>query len=43
MSDNWLYIIAAYAVVWAALAGYRLFLGARRREARELVRKEAEL
>ncbi len=43
MSDNWIYIIAAYLVFWVALAGYRVFLGARRREARELVRKEAEL
>jgi len=43
MSENWAYIVAAYAVVWAAIAGYRLFLGARRREARELARKEAEL
>ncbi len=43
MSENWYYIIAAYGVVWAALAGYRLFLAARRREARDLVRKEAEL
>ncbi len=43
MSDNLVYIVAAYAVLWAAIAGYRLFLGARRREARELVRKEAGL
>ncbi len=43
MSDNLVFIVAAYVVAWAALAGYRLFLGARRNEARELVRKEAEL
>ncbi len=43
MSDNLVYIVAAYGVLWAAVAGYRLFLGARRREARELVRKEAGL
>jgi CcmD family protein len=43
MSDNWYYVIAAYAVAWVALAGYRLFLRARRREAAELVRKEAQL
>ncbi len=43
MSENWYYIIAAYGVVWAALVGYRVFLAARRREARDLVRKEAEL
>lgn len=43
MSENWYYIIAAYAVVWAALVGYRVFLAARRREAQDLVRKEAEL
>ncbi len=43
MSDNLVYIVAAYVVLWAAIAGYRLFLGARRKEARELVRKEAEL
>ena len=43
MPDNWLYIVAAYVVVWGALAGYRLFLAARRKEARDLARKEAEL
>ncbi len=43
MSDNLVYIVAAYVVLWAAVAGYRLFLGARRKEARELVRKEAGL
>ncbi len=43
MSDNLVYIVAAYGVVGAALAGYRLFLAARRREARDLARKEAEL
>ena len=43
MSDNLVYIVAAYVVFWAAVAGFRLFLGARRGEARELVRKEAEL
>lgn len=43
MPDNWLYIVAAYAVVWSALIGYRIFLGARRKEARDLVRKEAQL
>ena len=42
MSENWYYIIAAYGVVWAAFAGFRLFLRARRVEALELVRKEAE-
>ena len=43
MSENWYYIIAAYGILWAALVGYRVFLAARRREARELVRKEVEL
>ncbi len=43
MSDNLVYIVAAYGVLWAAVAGYRLFLGARRKEAHELARKEAEL
>ncbi len=43
MSDNFVFIVAAYIVLWAAVAGYRLFLGARRKEARELARKEAEL
>jgi CcmD family protein len=43
MPENWIYIAAAYAVVWSALIGYRLFLAARRREARELVRKEVQL
>ncbi len=42
MSDNWHYIIAAYAVVWAAFAGFRLFIRARRAEALDLVRKESE-
>ncbi len=43
MSDNWYYIVGAYAVVWVALVGYRVFLAARRREAQDLVRKEAQL
>ncbi len=43
MSENWYYIVAAYGVVWVALLGYRVFLSARRREAQDLVRKEAEL
>jgi hypothetical protein len=42
MSDNWYFIGAAYAVVWLALAGLRLFIRARRREALDLVRKEAQ-
>ncbi len=42
MSENWYYIIAAYGVVWVALAGFRLFIGARRSEALDLVRKESE-
>jgi hypothetical protein len=42
MSDNWYFIGAAYAVVWLALAGFRLFIRARRREALDLVRKEAQ-
>ncbi len=43
MPENWFYIAGAYGAVWVAITGYRLFLAARRREARELVRKEAEL
>ncbi len=43
MSENWYYIIAAYGVLWAAFAGYRLFIRARRIEALDLVRKESEL
>ncbi len=42
MSENWYYIIAAYGVVWAAFAGFRLFLRARRLEALDFVRKESE-
>lgn len=42
MPENWIFIAAAYGVAWAAMIGYRLFLAARRREARELVRKEVQ-
>ncbi len=43
MSENWYFVGAAYAVTWIVLGAYRLFLRARRREALELVRKEAQL
>ncbi len=43
MSENWYFVGAAYAVAWIVFAGYRLFIRARRREARELARKEAQL
>ncbi len=43
MSENWYFVGAAYAIAWIVLGGYRLFIRARRREALELVRKEAQL
>jgi hypothetical protein len=43
MPSNLHFIVAAYAALWIAVGGFRIFLAGRRREARELARKEAEL
>lgn len=40
MSENWEFVALAYGAVWVVLGAFRLYLGARRREAAALARKE---
>lgn len=43
MSENWEFVALAYGAVWLVLGAFRLYVGARRREAAEFAGKEGGL